>query len=178
GRDSELSEVRPRMSAVPVRRRFVSRFVLGVLTLVALLLEHDAAAAQPAFTLGSSAADVRRAQGVPNVIERLGSLGLEIWTFGAATVRLSTDSLRVTGWEDAARTLHVTVTPGPNATAALTFGAGSHADDVARLMGTPNAIREDRAHGTMLWRYGASAVSIGLADKRVIGWTNAGGNLR
>jgi hypothetical protein len=44
-------------------------------------------------------------------------------------------------------------------------------------MGTPNAIREDRAHGTMLWRYGASAVSIGLADRRVIGWTNAGGNL-
>ena len=35
------------------------------------------------------------------VIERLGSLGVEIWTFGAASVRLSADSLRVIGWEDA-----------------------------------------------------------------------------
>ena len=68
--------------------------------------------------------------------------------------------------------------PGPNATATLTLGAGSHADDVARLMGTPTAVREDRARGTMLWRYGSSAITISLADQRVVGWVNAGGNLR
>jgi hypothetical protein len=112
------------------------------------------------------------------VIERLQSLGVEIWTFGAASVRLSSDSLRVIGWEDAGRTLHATMRPGPNVTAAPTFGAGSHEDDVVRLMGTPTGIREDRSRGTMLWRFGASAVTIGLGDQRVIAWINAGGNLR
>jgi hypothetical protein len=134
--------------------------------------------AQASFTLGSPAADVRRAQGGPTVIERLGSLGVEIWTFGAASVRLSADSLRVVGWEDAGRTLHADIRPGPNATSALTFGAGSHQDDVVRLMGTPGAVRLDRSRGTMLWRYGRSAVTIGVADQRVIAWINAGGNLR
>jgi len=133
---------------------------------------------QASFTLGSPAADVRRAQGVPTVIERLGSLGVEIWTFDAASVRLSSDSLRVTGWEDSGRTLHAEMRPGPNATNALTFGAGSHRDDVVRLMGTPTAVRLDRASGTMLWRYGQSAVTIGVADQRVIAWINAGNNLR
>ena len=94
------------------------------------------------------------------MIERLRSLGLDLWTYGSATVRFSADSLQVIGWENAARTLHVAVRPGPNATASDTFVAGSHADDVVRLMGTPESVREDRAHGTMAWRYGASAVTI------------------
>jgi hypothetical protein len=148
------------------------------LVLVALLTGHDVALGQSTFTLGSTAADVRRVQGVPTVIERLHSLGVEIWTFGAATVRLSSDSMRVIGWQDSGRTLRASVAPGPNATSSPTFGAGSHADDVVRLMGTPNAVREDRARGTMLWRYGGSSVSIALADRRVLAWTNAGGNLR
>ena len=147
------------------------------MALVALISARGDLRAQPTFTLGSSAAQVRRSQGVPSVIERLHSLGLEIWTYGAATIRLSSDSMTVIGWEDAGRTLRASMRPGPNATTAPTFGAGSHADDVVRLMGTPTAVRADRAHGTMMWRYGASAVSIGLADRRVIGWTNAGGNL-
>ena len=166
------------MSAQPVGRRLELRASSIVLVFIALLSARDAAVAQTTFTLGSSAADVRRAQGVPAVIERLHSLGVEIWTFGAATVRLSSDSLRVIGWEDSGRTLRASLPAGPNATSSPTFGAGSHADDVARLMGTPNAIREDRGRGTMLWRYGASAVSIGMSDHRVLAWTNAGGNLR
>jgi hypothetical protein len=158
--------------------RWTSQLRLGS-TVVAALVAGLAgnAAAQSSFTLGSAAADVRRAQGVPTVIERLSSLGVEIWTFGAASVRLSSDSLRVIGWEDVARTLRTAIRPGPNATSAPTFGAGSHQDDVVRLMGTPTGVREDRARGTMLWRYGASAVTIGVADRRVIAWVNAGRNL-
>jgi hypothetical protein len=163
------------MTAVPFRRRPAPRLIATAL--VALLGARGAARAQATFTLGSPAAQVRRAQGVPSVIERLHSLGLEIWTYGAATVRMSSDSLTVIGWDDAGRTLRASMLPGPNATRAATFGAGSHADDVVRLMGTPSAVREDPAHGTMVWRYGVSAVSIGLADRRVIAWTNAGGNL-
>jgi len=163
------------MTAVPYRRRPAPCLIATAL--VALLAARSEVRAQPTFTLGSPAAQVRRVQGVPTVIERLHSLGLEIWTYGAATVRMSSDSMMVIGWEDAGRTLRASVRAGPNATAAPTFGAGSHADDVVRLMGTPAAVREDRAHGTMVWHYGASTVTIGLADRRVIAWRNAGGNL-
>jgi hypothetical protein len=169
------------MPAVPFRRRLskLSRLVaLAIVPTAGFVGYAPRAWAQPSFTLGSSAAEVRQAQGVPTVIERLHSLGLEIWTFGTASVRLSSDSMRVIGWDNSARTLRATIRPGPNATSALTFGAGSHADDVVRLMGTPSAVREDRAHGTMLWRYGASAVTIAKADSRVVAWVNPGGNLR
>jgi hypothetical protein len=164
--------------SVPLFGRLEPRASLLSFGLIALLATSDVAMGQPTFTLGSSAAEVRRAQGIPAVVERLHSLGIEIWTFGAATVRFSSDSMRVIGWEDAGGTLHASVTTGPGATSSPTFGAGSNADDVARLMGTPNAIKDDRASGTMLWRYGASAVRIAVADHRVLGWTNAGGNLR
>ena len=165
------------MAGFAFRRQFVR--VAAVFAAVgALEIERPAEArAQSTFTLGSAQADVRRAQGVPSVIERLRSLGVEIWTYGAATVRFSSDSLRVVGWEDAGGTLHATAS-GPNVSASRTFGAGSHRDDVARLMGTPTSIREDRAHGTMSWRYGASAVTISNADQRVLGWVDRGGNLR
>ena len=166
------------MSVELLRRRLRFRTALISIVLIALLAGGDAALGQPTFTLGSSAAQVRRVQGMPSVIERLHSLGVEIWTFGAATVRFSSDSLRVIGWDDSGRTLHATLASGPNATGSPTVGAGSPADDVVRLMGTPNAIREDRSHGTMIWRYGASVVRIALADRRVLAWTNFGGNLR
>jgi hypothetical protein len=163
------------MSAAQSRRQIAPWLVVS---LAALSAARGEAYAQATFTLGSSAADVRRAQGVPTVIERLHSLGLELWTFGAATVRFSADSLQVIGWENAARTLHVVLRPGPNATASDTFGAGSHADDVVRLMGTPESVRENRALGTMAWRYGTSTVTIATADRRVVGFSNAGNNLR
>jgi hypothetical protein len=166
------------MVGTALRRQFVR--VAAMFTAVGALEVGCSAEAraQSTFTLGSTPADVRRAQGVPTVIERLRSLGVEIWTYGAATVRFSSDSLRVIGWEDAGRTLHASMAVGPNATASTTFGAGSHRDDVARLMGTPAAIREDRAHGTMSWRYGASTVTISNADQRVLGWVDRNGNLR
>jgi hypothetical protein len=166
------------MPAGWIRRRLDSLTPIAVAAIVLLSGHAAVASAQPSFTLGSPAADVRQAQGIPTVIERLHSLGLEIWTFGAASVRLSADSMRVIGWDNAARTLRATLRPGPNATTALTFGAGSPADDVVRLMGTPTAVREDRARGTMLWRYGSSAVTIALSDARVVAWINPGGNLR
>jgi hypothetical protein len=163
------------MTAVLFRRRAAPRLIATACT--ALLTASGEVRGQSTFTLGSPASAVRRAQGAPSVIERLHSLGLEIWTYGSATVRLSSDSMKVIGWENGARTLRIAMSAGPNATNATTLGAGSHADDVVRLMGIPAAVREDRARGTMTWRYGASTVSIGLADRRVVAWTNAGGNL-
>ena len=130
--------------------------------------------AQSTFSLGSTAAEVRRAQGVPNVIERLRSLGVEIWTYGAATVRFSSDSLRVMGWDNAGRTLRVRLRPGADTTSARAFGVGSHGDDVIRLLGTPVGVREDRTRGTMRWRYGASSITIALSDGRVLDWVDAG----
>jgi hypothetical protein len=166
------------MVGVGLRRQFM-RVAAGLVAVGALRAGRPAEArAQSTFTLGSTTADVRRAQGVPSVIERLHSLGVEIWTYGAATVRFSADSLRVVGWEDAGHMLRATVAAGPNVTTATTFGAGSHRDDVVRLMGTPVAIREDRTHGTASWRYGTSTVTIGGADQRVIGWIDRGGSLR
>src|SRR4051812_41390908 len=149
------------------KRRLSQLRVVAALVAAFMARNAGVAVAQSSFTLGSPAAAVRRAQGVPTVIERLASLGVEIWTFGAASVRLSSDSLRVIGWADAGRTLRATIHAGHNATTALTFGTGSHQDDVVRLMGTPAAIREDRARGTMLWRYGPSVVTIGVVDQRV-----------
>ena len=137
-----------------IQRRIFQLRLIGAIVAALVAGAAGSAVAQSTFTLGSPAADVRRTQGVPTVIERLTSLGVEIWTFGA------------------------TIRPGPNATTALTFGAGSHQDDVVRLMGTPSGVREDRAHGTMLWRYGHSAITIGVADRRVVAWVNAGANLR
>ena len=160
------------------RRQFV-RVTAGLAVVGALHVGRpEEARAQSTFTLGSPAADVRRAQGVPSVIERLHSLGVEIWTYGSATVRFSSDSLRVVGWEDAGRTLRAAIAPGPNVTASSVFDAGSHRDDVARLMGTPASIREDRARGTMSWRYGSSLVTISTADQRVVDWVDRSGNLR
>src|SRR5690349_23001312 len=106
------------MPAGSFRHRYHPRALIAAGASLLLLGQAAPAGAQETFTLGSSAADVRRAQGVPTVIERLHSLGLEIWTFGAASVRLSSDSMRVIGWEDAGRTLRAAVRPGPNVTAA------------------------------------------------------------
>src|SRR4051812_36727924 len=91
-----------RLSQLRVVAALVAAFMVG---------RAGVAVAQASFTLGSPAADVRRTQGVPSVIERLGSLGVEIWTFGAASVRFSSDSLRVIGWEDAGRTLRASIRP-------------------------------------------------------------------
>ena len=148
------------MTAVPFRRRLVARSV--VTSLIALVVSRGEAVAQRIdFTLGSPAAEVRRAQGVPAVIERLHSLGLEIWTFGAATVRLSSDSMRVIGWDDAARTLHVSMRRRGLTRQRLRRSASGRIRMMSRgSWGRRCAVREDRAHGTMSWRYGASAVTI------------------
>ena len=144
---------------------------------VALSVAVAPARAQGTFTLGSTAQEVRRAQGIPTVIERLGSLGVEIWTYGAASVRFSAGSLRVAGWENSSRSLRVHVRPGADTTASPTFGAGSHQDDVVRLMGTPTAVRNEPSMGIARWRYGPSSVIVAASERRVITWEN-GGNLK
>jgi hypothetical protein len=134
--------------------------------------------AQRTFTVGSRAADVRRIQGAPSVIERLRSLGVEIWTYaGGAAVRFSPDSL-VIGWDNVGGVLRAHAVSTGRGTGATTFEIGSARDDVLRLQGAPGAVRSDRASGVETWRYGRSSVRLSMNDGRVIGWLNADGNLR
>ena len=50
----------------------------------------------------------------------------------------------------------------------------SHADDVLRVQGKPNAITRYDASGTMTWWYGNSNVDIAIVSKTVRQWTNRG----
>ena len=58
------------------------------------------------------------------------------------------------------------------------FTHGSHADDVLRIQGTPEAVNTYESLGKEAWFYGYSSVEISLTDRRVIGWYNTGNNLK
>jgi hypothetical protein len=131
----------------------------------------------PHWTLGSSAAEVRRAQGSPSIIQRLPSLGLELWSYGAASVRLSADSLRVIGWSNAGRTLRVRLAPGGDTTTSRAFGAGASRDEVLRLQGTPSALVTVIGGGAMVLMFGRSVVRLDAAG-RVATWSDADRVLR
>jgi hypothetical protein len=113
---------------------------------VGLAVAAASAAAQrpqrPTFTLGSSAADVRLAQGVPDLIERYTSLGVEIWSYGRTTVRLSADSGRVIGWDNRAGALRV-ATPAARRAGGEPWGrsgsAGAHGANTHAPSSTPSA---------------------------------------
>ncbi|HET8754990.1 MAG TPA: hypothetical protein VFM58_03225, partial [Solirubrobacteraceae bacterium] len=152
-----------------------------MVVLGALVLAAPAANAQraqrPTFTLGSPASAVRLAQGTPDLIERYTSLGVEIWSYGRTTVRLSADSGRVIGWDNRAGGLRIAAPVLPNDSTGSTFDIGSDRGDVARLQGAPTVVRRDAALGAEYWMYGRSVVRFGLGDMVVTGWWNAG-NLR
>ncbi|MBX9929802.1 MAG: caspase family protein [Gemmatimonadaceae bacterium] len=52
------------------------------------------------FALGSSAAEVARIQGRPEFVERLRSLGYEVWRYRSAWVRIGAPEDRVIAWRD------------------------------------------------------------------------------
>ena len=145
---------------------------------IALLLFAGVARAQDRFTLGSPSLTVAEVQGRPPMVERLRSQGYEMWHYGESWVRVSSETDRVTGWWNADGALKVELRPGGDVTRATTFTAGSSADDLVRLQGTPRGIQPYPESGVALWRYGPSTVRVALADGRVVSWDDPARILR
>ncbi len=130
------------------------------------------------WTLGSRAADVERIEGRPALIERLGSLGYEVWHFGDDWVRLNYVDERVIGWWNADGALKVALRPGRDTTHEKTFTAGSTLGDLLRLQGTPSSLVSAPDAGLRVLRFGSAVVRVGLVDDRVVSWDDADGVLR
>jgi hypothetical protein len=135
------------------------------------------ASAQTTWTLGSPSTTVSKVQGRPRLVERLASLGYEVWRYGDNWIRLSYADDRVAGWWNADGTLKVELRPGSDTTAEGTFTSGSSRDDVLRLHGTPTAIEPRPASGVVLLRFGRSLVSVSGLDGRVVSWRDPRGAL-
>jgi hypothetical protein len=129
------------------------------------------------FTLDDVREQVRQAQGPPNLVERLYSLGIERWSWGTASVTFDPATGRVTGWHDPRRALRATLRPSQRARDSV-LTLGMPLGDVARLFGTPWAITPGTARGQLLLAYGRSAVRIDHASRRVNGWMRGDGALR
>ncbi len=143
---------------------------------MAILLAAIGLAAQaPArFTLGDSRERVRQVQGSPEVIERLASLGTEVWSYGASTVKFDPRTGHVVEYVDGERRLKITLAPRgtparthPN-TSPLTLGESR--DLVVRRFGTPWAYTRDADARHAYLAYGRSIVRLALDDDRVDGW--------
>ncbi len=90
--------------------------------------------AQTTWTLGSPSTTVSKVQGQPRLVERLASLGYEVWRYGDNWVRLSYADDRVAGWWNVDGKLKVELHPGSDTTGEDTFTSGSSRDDVLRRM--------------------------------------------
>ncbi|MGQ0766644.1 MAG: caspase family protein [Gemmatimonadota bacterium] len=118
------------------------------------------------FTLGDSRSVVRQVQGEPQVVERLHSLGAEVWDFGSARVTFDPITGKVIGWNDPSRRLRVELRwtrRGRDSVVTI----GSALADVARLIGTPWAVTP-AASGVSYLAYARSV--IGIERDRVRGW--------
>ena len=142
------------------------------------LLPGENATAAAVFTRGSHEDDVLRIQGTPTGIDSSPLGGYETWRYGLSRVKISTGSRRVMEWSDSGGDLKVRLLPGENATAAAVFTRGSHEDDVLRIQGTPTGIDSSPLGGYETWRYGLSRVKISTGSRRVIEWSDSGGNLK
>ncbi len=130
------------------------------------------------FTRGSHADDVARIQGTPTEIQTYSFSGEEVWRYGLSSVTFSTRDQRVIEWSNPTEALRVRMMPGERATDADFFTRGSHADDVARIQGTPTEIQTYSFSGEEVWRYGLSSVTFSTRTRRVIEWSNPTGMLR
>jgi hypothetical protein len=136
------------------------------------------ASAQAAWTLGSPSTLVAKLQGRPRLVERLTSLGYEVWHFGDSWVRLSCVDDRVVGWWNADGALKAELRPRADTTRERAFAVGSTRDDVTRLQGTPTAVEARPELTLLLLRYGTSVVRVSGRDARVMSWEDPGGILR
>lgn len=135
-------------------------------TVVLLGVSALAPQIQPKFTLGDSRSVVRQIQGEPLVVERLHSLGVEVWDFGAARVTFDPTAGKVTGWNDPSRRLRVELRWTRRGRDSLVT-IGSALSDVARILGTPWAVTP-AASGVSYLAYARSV--IGIEQDRVRGW--------
>ncbi|MBA4070843.1 MAG: hypothetical protein C0497_03265 [Gemmatimonas sp.] len=149
-----------------------------VVSLAGLLGLPPLASAQVKWTLGSPSPTVLKIQGRPLLVERLESLGYELWRYGESWVRLSSIDGRVAGWWNADGALKVAWRPGSDTTSEGTFTSGSSRDDVLRLHGTPTAVEPRPASGAVVLRFGPSLVSVSSRDGRVLSWLDPRGALR
>ncbi len=142
----------------------------------AVLLAAMALAAQvPArFTLGDSRERVRQVQGTPEVIERLASLGTEVWSYGTSTIKFDPRTGHVVEYIDGERRLKVTLAPrGASARAhpsPAPLPLGASRDEVVRRFGTPWAYTRDAGARHAFLAYGRSIVRLTLDGDRVDGW--------
>ena len=159
----------------PPRMSFV-RAVTAVITLV-LAASGEAqtrTAPQPVpFSLGDTRAQVRRAQGPPEVIERLTSLGTEIWSWRSASVQFSAASGRVVGWQDPQRELRAMARGGGTQTTNRQIALGSSASDVLRLLGQPTSAAAVQHSEHWGYRGGRAIVAVDSVRRTVIGWVDA-----
>ncbi|MHB1312433.1 MAG: caspase family protein [Gemmatimonadaceae bacterium] len=181
--------LRVRRYRLRCRQRRIVTVVAALAALAACLTIATGAAAQavtpasgrsepPRWTLGSPAALVVNAQGQPQLVERLASLGYEVWRYGDNWVRLSDTDHHVAGWWNADGALLVELLAGADTTQERTFTTGSSRDDVVRLQGTPTGLEARPEFGVVLLRYATAVVSISSRDRRVVSWRDARGSLR
>ena len=125
------------------------------------------------FTKGSYQSEVILIQGTPQRIYDL--YNEEQWNYGSSSVTISKSTKKVLRWSNIGGNLHVKMIPGKNVTTGNYFTKGSHRDDVVRLQGTPQRIYD--LYSEEKWSYGASSVTISKSTKKVLRWSNIGGNL-
>ncbi|MEP7347573.1 MAG: caspase family protein, partial [Gemmatimonadaceae bacterium] len=128
---------------------------------------------QPAvFSLGDTREQVRMAQGAPAVIERLTSLGAEIWSWRSASVRFSASTGRVIAWSDPDHELRAQALGGGLAAGNRLIGIGSSASDALRLLGQPLSVTTYPSGERWIYRGGRAVVAVDSARRTVIGWVD------
>lgn len=149
--------------------RPVARVVCPAAIVVLAAAGLPAAQAPSRFTLGDHSTHVRQVQGTPAVIERLASLGLEIWSYEGSTVTFEAATGRVIAWNDPAGRLRVRLR-WTRATPDSVLRLGAALTEVARLHGTPWAITTTEAGREMFLAYGRSVIRVAGDDRTVTGW--------
>jgi hypothetical protein len=144
-----------------------------------LLAAACALAAQvpPRFTLGDTYSHVRRIQGPPDLVERLSSLGIEIWSYEGSTVTFDAAAGAVTGWNDPRGRLRVTLR-WTRASRDSVVRLGATREEVARVHGTPWAITASGDGRSSYLAYGRSVVRIAEPVGTVAGWLRRDAALR
>lgn len=129
------------------------------------------------FTLGSTMAEVRKAQGRPTSTIPLNN---ERWRYSDILeyVEFDCQSKRVRSWNNYYGNLKTKVLPGPFASQEPEFSLGSHRDHVVQLQGTPRSIKISQHFDDEVWEYSGGRVVFSSSTNRVIGWENREGLLR
>lgn len=124
-------------------------------------LEPAGASTAGVATVGSTMDEVASIHGTPDYLSPVQ------WTYDAAY--LTFQGGRVNGWSNVGGKLRLSL-PNAGQNASGSFAVGVTTDEVAGVQGVPEYLGADR------WVYGGSSVD--FIGGRVVGWANAGDNLR